>query len=628
MLRWALLSDDVTNNGEVAPIAPDSVPKCSDCAMNSASDVPDSWNSENVSPSQHQHNSTNFRVSSVFGCAQDEALVAQSKQPILSDGGHSQEKARSDYVELSPKDVVVCLLTMYVVHEEHARFEGNLSVSAEETSEWIEYAKRHLDCKEPEQLIARLQRAEPSRINWPPSDTTAYTAVYYSLPDWLVSQIVDTKGTASTNEIAAAMNRPGGIKLRCNTYMNDIPKLMDDLQAEEGIVTSPTRYTACGLKVDSPAKPQIVGTEIFKRGVYEVQDEGSQLIGLATGVERGMSVVDLCCGRGGKALHLADLLSRCRRPGVRQPFRSVNRGRKRVYSGDSDIPTGTSAREVDSGGCSFIERMVVDTNVHTRTTDDDVDSIVAEISVGACNTRTLCSLALCDTLKTGETHSAAPSTETDQSEALSVPGLLVCHDIDDTTLSVARRRLTSRPGAVDPMVGCGFVCSRAARQIVGGRGGDTARGRGGVGMDGVSEAHGRRDADVTAPTTHLGLETGANASTALHVDPRLARGVSTQTEGQVLVADTTVSVAEAADAYVDIPAIRANLMDNYTGIQDTHSPSPYADVVLRTKCAVGNEPGFAGTIPTTATTAAGVWGNAGEGWWRSGMCLFILLTVH
>ncbi|MBA3676357.1 MAG: RsmB/NOP family class I SAM-dependent RNA methyltransferase [Sphingosinicella sp.] len=40
-------------------------------------------------------------------------------------------------------------------------------------------------------------------------------------------------------------------------------------------------------------------------GLIEVQDEGSQLLSLASGVEPGMTVIDLCAGAGGKTLALA-----------------------------------------------------------------------------------------------------------------------------------------------------------------------------------------------------------------------------------------------------------------------------------------------------------------------------------
>jgi 16S rRNA (cytosine967-C5)-methyltransferase len=51
-------------------------------------------------------------------------------------------------------------------------------------------------------------------------------------------------------------------------------------------------------------KPALSKYELFKSGAIEVQDEGSQLLGLITGARRGEMVVDFCAGAGGKTLLL------------------------------------------------------------------------------------------------------------------------------------------------------------------------------------------------------------------------------------------------------------------------------------------------------------------------------------
>jgi 16S rRNA (cytosine967-C5)-methyltransferase len=43
----------------------------------------------------------------------------------------------------------------------------------------------------------------------------------------------------------------------------------------------------------------------FREGLFEVQDEGSQVVVLACGARPGMKVVDACAGAGGKSLALA-----------------------------------------------------------------------------------------------------------------------------------------------------------------------------------------------------------------------------------------------------------------------------------------------------------------------------------
>ena len=46
----------------------------------------------------------------------------------------------------------------------------------------------------------------------------------------------------------------------------------------------------------------------FKEGLFEVQDEGSQLVSLMSGVKENETVIDLCAGAGGKSLAISDLL--------------------------------------------------------------------------------------------------------------------------------------------------------------------------------------------------------------------------------------------------------------------------------------------------------------------------------
>jgi 16S rRNA (cytosine967-C5)-methyltransferase len=49
-------------------------------------------------------------------------------------------------------------------------------------------------------------------------------------------------------------------------------------------------------------KPSLNKMESFKRGDFEVQDEGSQLLAMLLDAKRGEMVVDFCAGAGGKTL--------------------------------------------------------------------------------------------------------------------------------------------------------------------------------------------------------------------------------------------------------------------------------------------------------------------------------------
>jgi 16S rRNA (cytosine967-C5)-methyltransferase len=61
-----------------------------------------------------------------------------------------------------------------------------------------------------------------------------------------------------------------------------------------------------GIRVQG--KPALHAHPLFQEGMFEVQDEGSQLVTLLMGPRRGQTVVDFCAGAGGKTLQLAAAL--------------------------------------------------------------------------------------------------------------------------------------------------------------------------------------------------------------------------------------------------------------------------------------------------------------------------------
>ena len=82
----------------------------------------------------------------------------------------------------------------------------------------------------------------------------------------------------------------------------------EEIQAElllEGIETKPTRLSPLGLILKK--RIPLATCKAYLAGRVEVQDEGSQLVALATGIKAGDSVLDYCAGAGGKSLCFAQM---------------------------------------------------------------------------------------------------------------------------------------------------------------------------------------------------------------------------------------------------------------------------------------------------------------------------------
>jgi 16S rRNA (cytosine967-C5)-methyltransferase len=125
------------------------------------------------------------------------------------------------------------------------------------------------------------------------------------LPDWLHERLLAQLGDAATAELAAALNQPAPLDLRVNTEKSTREAAQAALAAE-GIEASPTPHSPFGLRL--AGKPALAKNALFLDGRIEVQDEGSQLLGLLLAPKRGELVIDFCAGAGGKTLLLGALM--------------------------------------------------------------------------------------------------------------------------------------------------------------------------------------------------------------------------------------------------------------------------------------------------------------------------------
>jgi len=130
-------------------------------------------------------------------------------------------------------------------------------------------------------------------------------AMRADLPDWLVTRLQTFMSDADILTLARGMQQPAPLDLRVNSFSDTREEVLKTLAAA-GIEAAITPYSPLGVRVKG--KPALNRHPMFLKGKIEIQDEGSQLIGLLMAPKRGEMVADFCAGAGGKTLLLGALM--------------------------------------------------------------------------------------------------------------------------------------------------------------------------------------------------------------------------------------------------------------------------------------------------------------------------------
>lgn len=127
-------------------------------------------------------------------------------------------------------------------------------------------------------------------------------ALRHSLPDW-ISQLLMAEFGDEADQVAAALNEEPPRTIRANTLRVRDRSMLAATLAESSVTTSLTRHAPEALVVTD--ETSLFGLEAYAGGLFEQQDEGSQLVALVTAPPPRGKVLDACAGSGGKALALA-----------------------------------------------------------------------------------------------------------------------------------------------------------------------------------------------------------------------------------------------------------------------------------------------------------------------------------
>ena len=135
--------------------------------------------------------------------------------------------------------------------------------------------------------------------------------IKYSLPQWIFDELKKTYESSQLEKVLESLASPSYIDLRINLMKEKnrdviMSNLKSNLNLNEKKIQS-TPFSPIGIRL--PRGTQIQDLKIFKDGLIEVKDEGSQLLSYLVDANRNHMVADFCAGAGGKTLGIAALMS-------------------------------------------------------------------------------------------------------------------------------------------------------------------------------------------------------------------------------------------------------------------------------------------------------------------------------
>lgn len=136
------------------------------------------------------------------------------------------------------------------------------------------------------------------------SESMDLLCLAYSINPWIVesweSNYVDSKKAFSIAK-SLLFNANIGIRTKNPEIRSNIVQHLNEI----GINVSSSKLSPSGIEVNG--RYQLTELDVFKQGLIEIQDIGSQLISYAVSPIENSRILDACAGAGGKTLHLASL---------------------------------------------------------------------------------------------------------------------------------------------------------------------------------------------------------------------------------------------------------------------------------------------------------------------------------
>ena len=132
-----------------------------------------------------------------------------------------------------------------------------------------------------------------------------YLSIVYSSERWIVRLWTDAYGAEKTEALLKASNETPELAVRVNLMKTDRKSLKEKLEAL-GFEAAESEVSDRALLVKGSG---LLDTELYREGMFSVQDEASILASDALEAKPGDCIADVCAAPGGKTFATAELMA-------------------------------------------------------------------------------------------------------------------------------------------------------------------------------------------------------------------------------------------------------------------------------------------------------------------------------
>lgn len=127
-----------------------------------------------------------------------------------------------------------------------------------------------------------------------------------SYSPWMIKDWVKNFGQEFTEDLLEANSEKPSLYIRANTLKITRDELIEKLK-EQGVSASKVNIVEEAIKVEN--LKNIENNELFKNGLFTIQDISSMIVGKVINPKVNSMVLDICSAPGGKTTHLATLMN-------------------------------------------------------------------------------------------------------------------------------------------------------------------------------------------------------------------------------------------------------------------------------------------------------------------------------